>query len=259
MGGRLEGKVAIITGAASGQGAAAVSLFVSEGAKVAAFDINESGLAALDVADSELLRVRCDVTDSASVRQGVSGVVNRFGALHILYNNAGAIIRRPGAWDDSQDGPIADLSEETFDRVMAINLRSQFLTCKYSIPHILASGGGSIINVSSLGGPHIGTLNNAYNVAKAGVVGLTTALAYTYGAKGIRTNALCPGVVETPLVAHILNDPDYTAKYKDSHPMGRFAQPIEMAKVGLFLASDDASYVNGEVITADGGYMIRPK
>lgn len=251
MGGRLEGKVAIITGAASGQGAAAVSIFAREGAKIAAFDINQEGLNALEVDDDHLLRVHCDVTSSNSVQESIAKVVERFGRINVLYNNAGA--------NSSQDGHVADLTEEAFDWILAINLKSEFLMAKYVVPHMLEAGGGSIINVSSLSGVYIGSNNSGYNVAKAGVMGLTKALAYNYGRKGIRTNAICPGVVETPLVAHILHDPDYTAKYTESNPMGRFGRPDEMAQIALFLASDEASYINGESIRADGGYMIRPK
>jgi NAD(P)-dependent dehydrogenase (short-subunit alcohol dehydrogenase family) len=259
MSGRLEGKVAIITGAASGQGAAAAALFASEGARVAAFDINEAGLKALDIDRAQLHTVVCDVTNSESVQHGIAAVMDRFGSVNVVYNNAGVIKRRPGAWDHTQDGPAADLSEAVFDELVGLNLKSQFLVCKYALPHMIAAGGGSIINVSSLGGPLIGTQNTAYNVAKAGVIGLTKALAVSYGTQGIRANAICPGIIDTPLVGYILADPDYTAKYTSAHPMGRFGKPAEIASVGLFLASDDASYVNGEVITADGGYMVRPK
>ena len=259
MSGRLEGKVAIITGAASGQGAAAAALFSSEGARVAAFDINEAGLKSLDIDSEQLLTVVCNVANSESVQSGIASVVDRFGSINVLYNNAGVIKRRPGTWDDTQDGPAADLSEAVFDEVVALNVKSQFLMCKYALPHMIAAGGGSIVNVSSLGGPLIGTQNTAYNVAKAGVIGLTKALAVSYGAQGIRANAICPGIIDTPLVGYILADPDYSSKYTGAHPMGRFGKPAEMASVGLFLASDDAAYVNGEVITADGGFMIRPK
>lgn len=259
MSGRLENKVAVITGAASGQGAAAARLFAAEGARVAAFDINESSLRQLDINSAQLLPVVCDATDAASVQAGVSRVHEQFGTVDALYNNAGTINRRPGPWDDTQDGPVADITEAVFDHSIAVNLKSQFLMCKYVIPYMRAAGGGAIVNVSSLGGPFIGTQNNAYCTAKAGVVGLTKSLALSYGAEGIRSNAICPGVVETPLVEHILEDEQYRTSYTGAHPMGRFGQPAEMASVGLFLASDDAAYVNGEVITADGGFMIRPK
>jgi 3-oxoacyl-[acyl-carrier protein] reductase len=255
MAGRLDGKVAIITGAASGQGAVAAALFASEGAEVAAFDINEGGLSALSIADEHLLRVPCDLTQSDAVRSGVEAVVARFGRIHVLYNNAGAVTRHPGDWDPSQDGLAVDITEEVFDRNIAINLKSQWLMCKYSIPHM--TDGGSIVNVSSLGGPVIGTGSHAYCMAKAGVVGLTKAVAYSYGPQGVRANAICPGVVETPLVDHLMGNEEYTSSYTAGHPLRRFGQPGEMAAVGLFLASDESSYVNGAVITADGGWTVR--
>jgi NAD(P)-dependent dehydrogenase (short-subunit alcohol dehydrogenase family) len=259
MTGRLDGKVAIITGAASGQGAVAAQIFVAEGAKVAAFDINEAGLKDLDVNEESLLAIPCDLTDSEQVQEGIDRVVKRFGGIDILYNNAGAVTRRPGEWDDSQDGLVADITEAVFDRNIDINLKSQFLTCKYSIPHMIERGGGSIVNVSSLGGPVIGTGSHAYCMAKAGVIGLTKGIAYSYGKQGIRANAICPGVIETPLVEYLLKDDAYTSAYYDTHPMGRFGQADEMVKVGLFLASDDSTYVSGAVITADGGWTVRGK
>ena len=260
MSGRLEGKVAIITGAASGQGAVAVDMFAAEGARIAAFDVNEAGLNALALSDEQLLRVPCDLTDSSAIQRGIQSVVDRFGGIDILYNNAGAVTRRAGSeWDPTQDGLVADLTEEVFDLNIAINLKSQFLMSKYALPHMIAGGGGSIINVSSLGGPFIGTVSHGYCMAKAGVIGLTKALAYSYAEHGIRTNALAPGVIETPLVEYLLKNDEYTSAYVAGHPMHRFGKADEMASVGLFLASDDSSYVNGAVITADGGWTARGK
>jgi NAD(P)-dependent dehydrogenase (short-subunit alcohol dehydrogenase family) len=260
MSGRLTGKVAIITGAASGQGAAAVDLFAAEGAKVAAFDVNEAGLKALTVDDSQLLRVVSDLTSSDAVQEGIRAVIDRFGTIDVLYNNAGAVTQRPGSeWDPTQDGLVADLTEEVFDLNIAINLKSQFLMCKYSLPHMIAGGGGSIINVSSLGGPFIGTVSHGYCIAKAGVVGLTKAIANSYGTHGVRCNAIAPGVIETPLVEYLLKNDEYTSAYLSGHPMHRFGQAGEMAAVGLFLASDDSTYVSGAVLPADGAWTARAK
>jgi NAD(P)-dependent dehydrogenase (short-subunit alcohol dehydrogenase family) len=256
---RLNEKVCIITGAAGGQGAQAVRLFLQEGAFVAGFDVNEQGLKALDLPPERFLPVTCDLTNGQAVAGAVDKVVERFGRIDVLYNNAGAITRRPGDWDDSQDGLVGDITEEVFDRNIALNLKSQFFTAKYALPHLIAAGGGAIVNVSSLGGPIIGTGNHAYCTAKAGVVGLTQSLAVSYGPKGIRTNAIVPGVIETPLVDHLLSDDNYTSSYLSTHPMARFGRPDEMAKVGLFLASDEASYVNGAIVKADGGWTVRAK
>jgi NAD(P)-dependent dehydrogenase (short-subunit alcohol dehydrogenase family) len=259
MGEKMKDKVCIITGAASGQGAEAARLFVEEGALVAGFDINETGMKELDLPEDKFLAVRCDLTSGSDVEKAIDQVVARFGRVDVLYNNAGAITRRPGAWDASQDGLVGDITEEVFDRNIALNLKSQFFTCKYALPHMIAAGGGAIVNVSSLGGPVIGSGNHAYCMAKAGVVGLTHSLANSYGNHGIRANAIVPGVIETPLVDHLLTDSEYTTSYLSTHPMHRFGKPQEMAKVGLFLASDDASYVNGAIIKADGGWTVRAK
>jgi NAD(P)-dependent dehydrogenase (short-subunit alcohol dehydrogenase family) len=258
MSGRLAGKVAIITGAASGQGREAARLFASEGAQVAGFDRNAEGLKALEAdTDRKVYTVVCDLSSADSVRAAVGSVVERFASINVVYNNAGVAIRRPGPWDESQDGPTADITEELFDTVIGINLKSQFLTCKYAIPHLIEAGGGSIINVASIGGVFIGATNNAYCASKGGVLGLSLALAYTYGPKGIRTNVLCPGLIDTPLVDHLLSNQDYLSNYNRTNPLGRVGQPTDVVNVGLFLASDEASYLNGAVIPIDGGSLIR--
>ena len=254
---RLAGKVAIITGAASGQGEETARLFAAEGAKVAAFDVNADRLKLLDdESGPELMTLVCDVSDSASVQSSIAAVVEAFGPISVVYNNAGVSLRRGGPWDESQDGGIADITEELFDRVIGINLKSQFLMCKYSIPHMIEAGGGSIINVASVGGVFVGNANNAYCVSKGGILGLTRALAFSYGPQGIRSNIICPGFVATPMIDRHLSDPDFLARV-DSNPMRRVGQPSEIAQTGLFLASDDSSYVNGAVIPVDGGAVIR--
>jgi NAD(P)-dependent dehydrogenase (short-subunit alcohol dehydrogenase family) len=258
MSGRLAGKTAIVTGAASGQGAAASRLFASEGAQVAAFDINRDGLEALaaDVGEA-LLAVTCDVASAEAVQEGVANAVERFGPVTVLCNFAGVSIRRPGAWDESQDGPTADVTPELFEKVLSINLKSVYHTCKYTIPHMIEAGGGSIVNVASVGGTTVGAHNHAYCASKGGVMGLTLGLAYTYGPNGIRTNALCPGLVATPLVDHILANEEYMATFSKTVPLRRIAQPEETAALALYLASDDSSYVNGAVIPIDGGAIVR--
>lgn len=253
---RLEGKVAIITGGASGQGAAAVEMFVAEGAKVAAFDINEAGLQDVAARVPGVLPVTCDLADEKQVRKGIEDTVSHFGALHILYNNAGLISRKPGEWDESQDGPITDITVTEFDRNIAINLKSQFLMSKFAIPHMIAAGVGSIVNVSSTAGPIMATANTAYNTAKAGTIGLTRNIAVNYGKHNIRANTLLPGMVPTPLMTYVTENKEYIDQWCSKHPMRRMAEPRELAAVGLFLASDDASYVNGASIVADGGLTI---
>jgi NAD(P)-dependent dehydrogenase (short-subunit alcohol dehydrogenase family) len=258
MSARLAGKVAIVTGAASGQGAETARMFAAEGARVAAFDINAEGLDSLQQETPDaVMPVVCDVSSSEAVRAGIAGVVERFGSIDVLYNNAGVSIRRAGPWDESQDGAIADITEELFDKVIGINLKSQFLMCKYTIPHMIKAGGGSIVNVASVGGVFIGSANNAYCVSKGGILGLTRALAFTYGPKGIRTNILCPGFIETPMIERYMQEPGFASKHLEANPLGRVGQPSEIAKAGLFLASDDSSYVNGAVLPVDGGAIVR--
>lgn len=254
---RLDGRVAIITGGASGQGLAAVELFLEEGARVAAFDMNEKGLQDLVAKHSEVLPVTVNLTDPEAVSAAIEQVVEKFGTLDVVYNNAGIITRKPGEWDITQDGLLADISVDEFDKNLSVNLRSQFLVNKYAIPHMSASGGGSIINVSSTAGPQTGTGNHAYSTAKAGVIGLTHSIAFSYGKQGIRANTICPGMVETPIVDHLTSNQEFVDHWAKAHPIGRFAKPREMATVGLFLASDDASYINGATIVADGGWTIR--
>jgi NAD(P)-dependent dehydrogenase (short-subunit alcohol dehydrogenase family) len=199
----------------------------------------------------------CDVSSSDSVSAAVASVVERLVTMNVLYNNAGVSIRRPGPWDESQDGPTADITEELFDKILSINLKSQFLTCKYAIPDMMESGGGSIINVASIGGVYVGARNNAYCASKGGILGLSLGLAFTYGPNGIRTNVLCPGLIDTPLSDHLVNNPDYLTTYNRSNPLRRVGQHMEVASMGLFLASDEASHLHGAVIPVDGGSPIR--
>jgi 3-oxoacyl-[acyl-carrier protein] reductase len=254
----MDGKVAIITGAASGQGRAAARLFASEGAQVAAFDINEAGLQALasEVGDA-VMTVPADLTNPAAVQSGVAEVVRRFGPVTALCNYAGVSIRRPGDWDETQDGPVADVTPELFDKILTINLKSVYHTCKYAIPHMIEAGGGSIVNVASIGGTFVGANVHAYCASKGAVMGLTLGIAFTYGPQGIRANVISPGLVATPLVDHLLANEEYMATFSSTVPLRRIAQPEEMASMGLFLASDDASYLNGAVIPVDGGAIVR--
>lgn len=254
---RLNGKSAIITGAASGQGRAAAEIFAQEGAQVAAFDLSEDGLNSLKRDHPEILPIKVDLADAKAIESAIGEVIDAFGSLNIVYNNAGIITRKPGEWDITQDGLTADISIEEFERNINVNLKSQFLMCKYALPHLAASGGGSIVNVASTAGPQMGTGNHAYSTAKAGVVGLTHAIAYSYGKQNIRANTICPGMVETPIVDHLTTDDNFVELWAKSHPLGRFAKPRELANVGLFLASDESSFVNGATIVADGGWTIR--
>jgi 3-oxoacyl-[acyl-carrier protein] reductase len=258
MSARLNGKVAIVTGAASGQGAEAARLFASEGAQVAALDLNAEGLATVEQqSDGNVTAVECDVSDSGAVRAAIDRTLQLFGSINVLYNNAGVLLERHGAWDESRDGPIADITEELFDKVIGINLKSQFLMCKYALPHMLQSGAGSIINTASVSGAFIGTPNGAYCASKGGVVGLTRSLAVTYGTDNIRANVVCPGYIATPMIGSVMEQPGFAERAGKANPLGRVGQPSEIASTALFLASDESSYINGAVITVDGGGTSR--
>jgi NAD(P)-dependent dehydrogenase (short-subunit alcohol dehydrogenase family) len=257
--GRLQGKVAVITGAAKGQGLAAARIFENEGAKVAMLDIDRAQVtkAAAEIGSTALFPIGCDVADSASVQEAVKRTAEEFGQIDVLYNNAGTNFRRPGPRDDSQDGPTADVTEELFDKSIAVNLKSVFLMCKYVLPLMIERGRGSIINVSSLAGPFIGAPNHVYAAAKGGVVGLTKALAQSYGANGIRANVIVPGLIATTMMARVLTDDKLRENYEKGSPLGRLGEPEDIARVALFLASDDSAFMTGSTVVADAGYLIR--
>lgn len=259
MAGKLNGRVAIVTGAASGMGAASAQLFVSEGARVAAFDIDDDGLASLTANHGDaVLAVHCDLTSAEGVRAGVDQVVESFGQINVIANVAGVRMRGDDPWDATQDGPVADVTDEVFDRVLAINMKSQLLTCRYAIPHMLSIGGGSIVNVASIGGVFVGSANAGYCASKGAIVGLTLSLACTYARGGVRANVICPGLIDTPMTERLTNDPEYVGAYAMVNPLGRFGEPGEVAAAALFLASDDSSYINGTVIPIDGGALRSP-
>lgn len=250
MADRLAGKGALITGGASGIGREASLLFAAEGAKLLIADLD--GAAAERVAD-EVRRaggaaeaVACDVARSEDVRAAVAMAERRFGALHVLFNNAGIF--------PAEDGSPVDTPEEVFDRVLAVNTKGVFLGCKHGIPALLRAGGGSIVNTASfvavLGAA---TSQVAYTASKGAVLAMTREIAIEYARRGIRANALCPGPVNTPLLAELLAAPAARQRRLVHIPMGRLAEAIEVARAALFLASDESSYVNGTTFLVDGG------
>ncbi len=251
FGPRLQDRVAFITGAAKGQGAAAATLFARHGARVVVADIDEAGSALareIEAAGGQALFVRGDVGVEADVRAMVEAAVERFGALHILYHNAGVL------WKD-RDRSVVDTEEQWWDRVMAINLKGAFFTCKYGIPHLVRAGGGSIILVGSVSALRGFTLpQDAYTASKGALISLTKSLAVQYAGQGIRANIIHPGIVETPMQAPYLADPNKRTAFESATPLGRIARPEEIASVALFLASDESSYVTGAEIVVDGGY-----
>ena len=247
----LKAKVALITGGASGIGRATAILFAKEGASVVFADIDvESGLKVLleirEVTD-RVSFVRCDVTSAVDCEEAVEATVAAFGGLDILFNNAG-IVRR---------ADVLGTTEAEWDHVMDVNVKSIFLMSKYAIPHMLKRGGGSIINTSSGWGLRGGGNAVSYCASKGAVTNMTRAMAIDHGKDNIRVNAICPGDTETPMLqdeARQLGQ-DYAAFLVDSadRPLRRYAQPIEIARAVLYLASDLASYVTGANLTVDGG------
>ena len=247
---RLEGKVALITGAASGIGKVAAALFASEGAKVALSDVADdagaSTVTEIEGGGGEALYVHADVSKPAEAKAMVDRTVERFGRLDVLYNNAGVF--------PADDASVIDTPERVWDLTIDINLKGVFLGCQYGIPAMLETGGGSIINVASfvaLMGAAVPQI--AYTASKGGVLAMTREIAVEFARKGIRANALCPGPIETPLLAELLADPQRRDRRLVHIPIGRFGRAEEIAKAALFLASDDSSLMTGAALVVDGG------
>jgi NAD(P)-dependent dehydrogenase (short-subunit alcohol dehydrogenase family) len=239
MAGRLEGKVCVITGAASGIGATSARLFTAEGARVAGVDVAEGS-------EGELA-IQADVIDEDQVRGAYDRVLRDLGRIDVLFNNAG--ISSP------DDVSVLDTSLDAWQRVQNVNLRSVFLCCKHGIPHLLNGGGGSVINTASF----VATMGSAvsqisYTASKGGVLALSRELGVEFARRGVRVNALCPGPVSTPLLRDLFaKDPERAARRLVHLPMGRFAEADEIAQAALFLASDESSYVTGSTFLVDGG------
>ena len=250
MSGRLDGKVALITGSGSGMGRAAAELFASEGARIVVTDVDEAGgndtVATVRRAGGDATFVRANVAEWDDCRAMVATAVDTYGGLHILYNNAGIF--------PADDGGLLDTPQETWRRVMAINLEGVWLGCKAGVPALLASGGGAIVNVASFVAlMGAATAQIAYTASKGGVLAMTREIAVEYARRGIRANALCPGPIQTPLLEELLSDPERRARRMVHIPMGRLGRAEELAKAALFLASDDASFMTGAALVVDGG------
>jgi NAD(P)-dependent dehydrogenase (short-subunit alcohol dehydrogenase family) len=250
MTGRLVGKVALITGAGSGMGRSAAELFASEGARIVVTDVvdaaGDATVAAIRAAGGEATFVHADVSRAADCEAMVQCATDTYGGLHVLYNNAGIF--------PADDGGVLDTPESTWTQVMEINLKGVWLGCRAGIPAMLASGGGSIVNVASFVAlVGAATAQIAYTSSKGGVLAMTREIAVEYARQGIRANALCPGPIETPLLEELLSDPARRARRMVHIPMGRLGRAEELARAALFLASDDASFMTGASLVVDGG------
>jgi NAD(P)-dependent dehydrogenase (short-subunit alcohol dehydrogenase family) len=250
---RLEGKVAVITGGASGMGEATARLFVSEGARVLIGDLqDEKGEAVASSLGDACRYLHADVSASEDVRALVAGAVSEWGRLDVMYNNAGI---------GGGEGSIVDCTEETFDRIIAVDLKAVWLGMKHAIPQMLRNGGGSIITTASVSA-FMGMMGQgAYGAAKGGVVQLTRVCAIEYASQGIRANTICPGGTLTPILyanpnATVPTTPEAVAeRLKYVQPIPRAGLPEDIANAALWLASDESSFVTGQAIVVDGGWM----
>jgi len=237
--GRLTGRVAVVTGAASGLGAACARRFAAEGATVAGFDLNPGAPVAIEH--------RVDVADEAAVAGAIDAVVEAEGRLDVVVNSAGV----------AGGGPVHLLDAGEWDRVLRVNLTGTYLVCKHALRHMVEQRSGSIVNFASIEGLEGTEGGSVYNASKGAVVLLTKNLAIDYGRLGIRVNCVCPGFIETPMFESVMGSgsmAEYRERYREEHKLGRFGRPEEIAAATLFLASDDASFVTGHALVVDGGF-----
>jgi NAD(P)-dependent dehydrogenase (short-subunit alcohol dehydrogenase family) len=251
MAGRLAGKVCLITGAGSGMGRLAAEVFAREGGSVIAMDLREPALretvATVEKAGGKAVAIAGDVSKEADVKAAIETGAAKFGGLDVLYNNAGIF--------PEKDHSVVDTEERVWDQVYAVNVKGVYLVCKHGIPKLIERGGGSVINVASfvaLVGCSVP--QDAYTASKGAVIALTKSLAVQFGPKGVRSNAICPGPIETPLLMEwLFKEPAEKAKRLNRIPMGRFGKPADIVNLALYLASDESAWTNGAAMVADGG------
>ena len=242
--GRLEGRRTIVTGAASGIGRASAELFAREGARVLAVDVPASNL---DLDAAGVVCLAMDITRDEAPEAIVARAVAEFGGLDVLFNNAGV----------SAATPVADTTDEGWDRIQAVNLRATFRLARAAIPHLCASAAGRIINTASVMAEGTDYGLAAYCASKAGVVGLTRTLALELGRKGVTANAIMPGAIVTGMTRRGFEDAKIAEVWEKKAALKRLGQPIDIARVALFLASEDAAFVTGQAIAVDGGLTLR--
>jgi NAD(P)-dependent dehydrogenase (short-subunit alcohol dehydrogenase family) len=250
---QFEGKVAIVTGAASGIGATAAEFYARDGARVVVSDVNEEAgqetVQRIQRANGEAFFVKTDVSDPAACADLVAQTVDRYGRLDIAFNNAGI---------GGAQAPTADYPLDAWHQLMSINLFGVFYCMKYQIPAMLESSQtGAIVNMASILGRVAFATSPAYVTAKHGVIGLTANAAVEYGQQGIRVNAVGPGFIRTPLISELEQDPETYNMLVSLHPIGRLGEPEEVADLVLWLSSEKASFVTGAYYPVDGGYLAR--
>lgn len=249
----LNGKVALVTGGSNGIGRATCMAFARHGANVVVSDVDEKSgnetKTHIEAAGGKAIYIACDVADPGAVKHLIDHTVSTYGRLDYAFNNAGI---------EGDKAATADCSEDNWDRVMGINLKGVWLCMRHEIPQMLQQGGGSIVNCSSVAGLAGFRQLPAYAASKHGMIGLTKTAALEYGVKGIRVNALCPGVIQTPMIDRVTeNDPAALEQFKALEPIGRLGEPEEIAESVVWLCSDKASFVTGVAFPVDGGFIAQ--